>query len=440
MPKVLFVQPTQYDSGGRLCRQRRIYLPGLAFPLLAALTPGHWDVELLIEVVDDVDLDTDADLVGIGTMGHATFRSLELADEFRRRGRTVVLGGYMASLMVEEAIKHADAVVQGDAEIAWPRLLADFERAGRVSGVYHDPVESLAGLPVPRYELLTAKPIGGMLPVQAGRGCTHTCSFCSIACLYRGRYLTRPVPEVVRDILAVKSLGLRRFYLIDDNIVSAPGYLHDLCDAIEPLGMEWATQCSLELTQHPDLLARVRRAGASMLSFGVESVSQQGIDLLGKGWLRVSDHARALAAVTRCGIVVNSEMIVGTDGDTEESIRATYDFIMAARIPIPRFYILTPLPGSTLYNRLRRDGRLVTEDLTLYNGANCVHRPAHLSPERTTELYWWLYDRLFSVWNILRRTLLHPSFWRRPPRYVSAFFVNLHYRGYIRRRVPPNIM
>jgi radical SAM superfamily enzyme YgiQ (UPF0313 family) len=440
MPKVLFIQPTQSDSGGRPCRQRRIYLPGLAFPLLAALTPPEWQVELRIEVVDDIDLGTDADLIGIGTMGHATFRSLELAREFRRRGKTVVLGGYMASLMVDEVLKHADAVVKGDAEIAWPRLLADFVRDGRVSGVYHYPVSSLAGLPVPRYELLTAKPIGGMLPVQAGRGCTHSCSFCSIACLYQGRYLTRPIPEVVRDVLAVRALGVKRFYLIDDNIVSAPRYLRELCDALEPLGMEWATQCSLELTQHPELLARVRRAGATMLSFGVESISQEGVDRLDKSWLRVGDHTRAITDVTRSGIVVNAEMIVGTDGDTEESLAATFDFVMRARVPIPRFYILTPFPGSPLYSQLTKEGRILTDDFTRYTGAECVHRPARLSADRTTELYWWLYDRLFSIPNILRRTLLHPSAWRQPLGYVFAFLVNLHYRKYIKRRVPPNIL
>ncbi|MCK5573316.1 MAG: B12-binding domain-containing radical SAM protein [Bacteroidetes bacterium] len=439
MPKILFIQPTQYGTDGTLCKQNRIYLPGLVFPLLAAMTPSHWEVEVKIEVVDDIDFDADVDLVGIGTMGYATLRGLHIAREFRARGKTVVMGGYMASLMVDYVRSHVDAVVVGDAEISYPRLLEDFERTGRLKPVYDDPVTSLEGLPVPRYELLLEKKIGGMLPVQAGRGCPHSCSFCSIACIYKGLYMTRPVEEVLRDIEAIRGLGVRRFYLIDDNIISNPRYLEELCEAIEPLKMPWATQCSLELARYPDLLERVRRAGAEMMSFGVESITQDGLDRLNKKWLRVDRHEESIQKISDAGIMVSSEMMIGTDSDTEESIRATYDFVNRLRIPVPRFYILTPMPGTPLYEELRAAGRLVTDDLTQYSGAKCVHRPAKMSPERLTEAYWWLYGEVFRFGCILRRTLFHPGMLRRPLVFLFAFFVNLHYRRYVRKRVPPNI-
>jgi len=200
MPRLLLIQPTQYDHGGKLCKQDRIYLPGLVFPLLAAMAPDRWQIDVRIEVVDEIDFDADVDLVGIGTMGYTMFRALELAREFRRRRKPVFLGGYMASLVAEAALEHVDSVVVGDAEISFPKLLADFEATGRIARKYDHPVASLAGLPVPRYGLLTAKPIGTMLPVQAGRGCPHLCSFCSIACIYQGRYMARPLAEVMRDI------------------------------------------------------------------------------------------------------------------------------------------------------------------------------------------------------------------------------------------------
>jgi len=439
MPKILFIQPTQYGMDGRLCKQKRIYLPGLVFPLLAAMTPSNWEVEVKIEVVDDIDYDADVDLVGIGTMGYATLRGLQIAREFRARGKTVVMGGYMASLMVDYVSPHVDSVVVGDAEISYPQLLEDFERTGRLKPVYENPVNSLEGLPVPRYELLLQKNIGGMLPVQAGRGCPHSCSFCSIACIYKGLYMTRPVDEVLRDIQAIRKLGVRRFYLIDDNIVSNPHYLEELCEAIEPLNMPWATQCSLELARYPHLLERVRKAGAEMMSFGVESITQEGLDKLNKTWLRVDRHEESIQRINDAGIMVSSEMMVGTDSDTEESIRATYDFVNRLRIPVPRFYILTPMPGTPLFDEFRKEGRLETEDLTQYTGARCVHRPARMSSDQLTEAYWWLYEELFRLGCILRRTLFHPGILRRPLVFLFAFFVNLHYRRYIRRRVPPNI-
>ncbi len=440
MPKILLIQPTQYAGDGTLCTQRKIYLPGLALPLLAALTPAHWQVEIALEVVDPIDFDTDAEIIGIGTMGHAAYRGLDIARAFRQRGKTVVMGGYMASLMPREALKYADAVIIGDAEIAYPRMLADFERDGCLQPIYDDPVTSLAGLPVPRYDLLMAKPLGGMLPAQAGRGCPHHCSFCAIACLYRGRYLTRPVEEVLRDILAIKALGVRQFTLIDDNLVANPRFLNELCDAIAPLGMTWATQCSLELARTPALLRRVRQAGATMMSFGVESVEQDGIDALGKGWLRVDQHADALRAISRAGILVSTEMMVGTDADTEDTFDASYRFVEDNRIPIPRFYVLTPTPGTPFHAQCQAEGRLLTEDLQYYTGAQCVHQPAKMTAERVNARYWQLYDRIFTLGSILRRTLLHPHFWRNPLGYLFACFVNFHYRRYVRKRVPPNIL
>lgn len=439
MPKILFIQPTQYGVDGALCKQSRIHLPGLVFPLLAALTPPHWEVELKLEVVDEIPLETDADLVGIGSMGHTIWRGAELAAEFRRRGKPVFMGGYMASMVPEKALEFVDSVVVGDAEISYPLLLRDFERHGRLERIYLNPVENLAGLPVPRYELLTAKPIGRMLPVQAGRGCPHLCSFCSIACLYQGRYLSRSVDEVLRDIQAVRELGFRSFYLIDDNIVSNPKFLETLCDELAPLGMSWSSQCSLQLARNPRLLEKVRRSGCEILSFGVESVTQEGLDRLGKSWVKVSEHAELLRRITESGIMPSTEMMVGTDSDTEESIRATLDFIEEARIPIPRVYILTPIPGSELFRQYEAEGRIVHTDFKQYNGSTCVHVPERLSPERLTELYWWLNQSIFSLGSILRRTLLNPAILRRPLLHLFALVVNLHYRRYVRRRIPPNI-
>jgi radical SAM superfamily enzyme YgiQ (UPF0313 family) len=439
MPKLLLIQPTQYGPDGKPCKQKRIYLPGLAFPLLAAMAPPHWEVEIRLEVVDDIDFDAQVDLVGIGTMGYAIWRGVEIAAEFRRRGKTVFMGGYMASLVPELALEHVDSVVVGDGEVSLPRLLADWEAKRRLERIYENPVDALEGLPLPRYELLLDKPIGDMLPVQAGRGCPHLCSFCSIACIYKGRYMARPVDDVMRDIQKVRSLGFKSFYLLDDNIVSNPSFLRALCERITPLKMTWASQCSLQLARNPVLLELTRRSGCTMMSFGLESITQEGLDRLGKRWVDVTEHEMLLERIERAGIMASSEMILGTDSDTEETVRATLEFVERARIPIPRFYILTPIPGSALWAQLKHEGRLLHEDFRRYSGSEAVHRPAKLAPERVTELYWWLNERVFSLRSILRRTLLHPRVLRFPRQQVFALAVNLHYRRYIRRRVPPNI-
>jgi len=421
-----------------LCKQKRIHLPGLAFPLLAAMLPSDWEAEVLLEVVDEINYDMDVDLVAIGTMGHAMFRGMEIADEFRSRGKKVVMGGYMASIAFKEAIKHSDSVVIGDAEISFPKMLKDFEK-GKLEKIYDNPVSNINKLPVPEYQLLLKKPIGNMLPVQAGRGCSYQCSFCSIACLYRGKYLTRPIDEVIRDIEVVKSFGFRRFYLIDDNIISNPRYLEQLCDKIEALKMKWATQCSLQLARNKRLLEKVVSSGGEILSFGIESINQEGLDLLNKSWLKVEEHEKNLSELTKAGLVISSEMIVGTDGDTEQSIRETKNFIERNRIAIPRFYILTPVPETELYTQMQKENRLVTEDWKLFDGSCCVHKPKLIDPEKLTQMYWWLNRQIFSLRSIIKRVILNPSLWKKPYMMLFALIVNLHYRRYVMKKVTPNI-
>jgi radical SAM superfamily enzyme YgiQ (UPF0313 family) len=440
MPKVLLIQPSQYLHNGKLVKQRKLYLPGLVFPLLAAMAPKNWDVEVKLEVIEDINFDTDADIVGIGAMGHSIFRAFDLAGEFKKRGKVVFMGGYMASMVPDLALQFVDCIVIGDAEISFPKLLSDFEKTGSLQRIYDYPVEDLHNLPLPVYDLLTQKKIGDMLPVQAGRGCNHTCSFCSISCLYKGRYLARPVDEVIRDIEKIKSLGYNKFYLIDDNIVSNPAYLEELCRKILPLKMKWSSQCTMNLARNESLLKLVARSGCEILSLGLESISQEGLDKLDKKWLRVIDHEKLMAAFNKAGIMVSAEIIIGTDSDTSESLKATYDFIRKCKIPLLRIYYLTPVPSTQLYTELKESGRLIHEDYSHYNTAECVHYPENISPEKLTEMYHWLNGKIFSLSGIISRTLFNKQILRYPLRYLFAFAVNLHYRSYVKKGETPLIV
>ncbi|MCB0729233.1 MAG: B12-binding domain-containing radical SAM protein, partial [Ignavibacteriae bacterium] len=367
MPKLLLIQSTQYSANAKkLCKQKRIYLPGLAFPLLASFVPDNWKLEISIEVVDEIDFDSDADIVGIGAMGHAVYRAIDIATEFRKRGKVVFMGGYMPSIIPWFVDEFCDGVIIGDAEISLPELLKDFESTGKIKKRYDNPLRDLNNLPLPEYELLMKKKIGFMLPVQAGRGCPHLCSYCSIACVYKGRYSARPVSEVVRDIKRVKELGFRYFYLLDDNIIGNPKFLEELCILIKPLKMKWASQCSTNLARNPGLLKLVAESGCRILSLGIESISQEGLNQLNKNWVTTSKHELFLKRINEAGIIPATEMMIGTDSDTEESIRKTFDFVMNTKIPIPKFYILTPLPGSALYDEFKKQGRLLHEDYNYY--------------------------------------------------------------------------
>lgn len=436
--KILLIQSSPYDQQKKPIKKSRLYFVGLAMPLLAALTPEHWEVEIALETIEDIPFDTDADLIGIGSMGHAVVRSIDIAKEFKRRGKTVFMGGYMVSLMPEEAKKHCDCVIIGDGELAYPKMLEDFEQ-GRLEAFYQMPIDRI-DTPLPRFDLVLNKKIGDMLPVQAGRGCPKSCSFCSVYCLYRNRYLRRPIEDVVRDIRHVKSLGFRKFMLLDDNIMSDRAYMMSLLDELIPLKMQWMSQCSIEIGKDDELLRKLAKSGCTTLSFGLESIVQESLDSMNKSWAKVEQYPKLMRNIRRFGIDISTEMVVGADADTLASIRATADFIRKNKVVVPRFYILTPIPGTKYHQEMKEAGRICNDDMYSYNGSEAVHFPKNMSPEELTDAYWELYNKVFEIGSILERTVLQKETLRYPGRYLFYLAVNLYYRHQIRQRITPNII
>lgn len=436
--KILLIQPTPYDSGGALIKKDKLYFVGLALPLLAALTPDEFEVELCYETIEDVPFDTDAELIGISSMGHAVIRTIDIAKKFRELGKTVILGGYMVSLMPEEAQKYGDSVMIGDSEETWGEMLEDYKN-GCLKKVYQKKLTELK-TPLPRYELLLDKKIGNFLPVQAGRGCPKTCSFCSIYCLYHGQYLKREIPEVIRDIKRIKELGFKQFLLLDDNIFSNRDYAIKLCAEIKKLKMKWMTQCSIDIAKDEELLEIISKSGCYVLSFGLESITKESLVSMNKSWANPDKYAEQIKIIRKHGIDISTEMVVGAEGDTLESIQNTADFIADNHIAVPRFYILTPIPGTKFFDEMQAQNRIYNTDIYSYNGCEAVHIPKNMTPEELTRAYWDLYNRVYSIRCIVKRTLLTSSLLRRPFQAFFYFFVNLFYRKQIKKGIVPNII
>lgn len=436
--KILLIQSSPYDNDKNPIKKSRLYFVGLAMPLLAALTPPDWTVEIIFETIEDIPFDTDADLIGIGSMGHAVVRSIDIAKEFKRRGKTVFMGGYMVSLMAQEAKKYCDTVIIGDGEFSYPQVIKDFEE-GNLKSEYQMPISEI-NTPLPRFELVLDKKIGDMLPVQAGRGCPKSCSFCSVYCLYKNKYIRRPIQDVVRDIEHIRSLGFRKFMLLDDNIMSDRSYMMELLDYIIPLSMQWMSQCSIEIGKDDELLEKLAKSGCTTLSFGLESILQESLDSMNKSWARVQDYPKLIRNIQRHGIDISTEMVVGADGDTIESIRQTADFIRENKIVVPRFYILTPIPGTKYYDEMKAQNRIYIEDMYSYNGSQAVHIPKNMTPEELTKEYWALYNKVFELRSILERTIFRKEFFKHPARYLFYLGANLYYRYQIKRRITPNII
>lgn len=435
--RVLLVAPTALDDAGRPILQRRLYLPGLTLPVLASVTPGDVDVSFCFESVQRIPYEEDWDLVGITGMGSGIVRAWEIADRFRGQGTPVVIGGVAATLLGAEAsLSHADAVVMGEAEETWPRLLEDF-REGRMRRVYEAArPPKYDELPVPRYDLLPRRRLGPWRAVQATRGCPFSCDFCSVTSFFSQRYKKRTVEHVVRDI---RACGSRFIAFIDDNIGVDWDWCAELWEALIPERITWMSQCSLHIAHRPDLLELAHRSGCRLLSIGIESMNRDSLERHGKHWNHPDRYGEMVRTIRDHGIEVSTEMMVGLEGDDDGVFEGTFGFLMDNQIAVPRIHILTPVPGTPLHTRLSRAGRIVNDDFDRYTGGNVVFTPSGLDPVFLQREYWSLYERLFtlkSIWHRTRRNhaALGP--------FMRAFVVgvNFHYRRHIKRRITPGIV
>ena len=437
--KILLIQPTIYDNNkSYLIKKKKLYFIGLTMPLLAALIPDNWDIEVCIETLEDVPFDTDAELIGIGSMGHSILRGIEIAQEFKKRGKTVVMGGYMASLVADEVKQYCDTVLIGDAEGCLETLLSDYEK-GELKDFYRTDLGTLS-TPIPKYELVTSKSIGDFLPVQAGRGCPNSCSFCSIACLYKTKYLRREIDEVMADIMRVKELGFEKFLLIDDNILSDKQYTRELCAEIKKTGMSWNSQCSIELAKDPDLLKTMIDSGCVCLSFGIESISRSNLIKINKSWCDPAEYGHLIHTLRNAGIDVATEMIVGLEDDTRESMRKTAEFIVENKIEFPKFYIMTPIPGTGFYDEIKESDSLVNKNIYEYSPTKAVLNSRYLTVKEIDEVYWELYNEVYSIKNIFKRVVFTKKALKYPKRVLFNLGVNLFYRYHIKQGIGPIII
>lgn len=400
--KLLIVAPHRDRYPGDR-RSRRF--PALSAIHLAGLAPRGIDVRVVHEGIAPLDIsDVGADLVALTATTADAPRMYELGDRLRARGHTVVMGGPHASLVPEEAARHADAVAVGEAERGFPRMIDDFGR-GRLARFYRDPEGlPLDGLPTPRYDLLEEGfPFRAF--VQATRGCPHHCTFCTLKALDRS-YRTRPVAEVVRDIEAAggRSWLQRKFvWFWDDNLTADRDYARALFRAVRPLRRWWWTQASIDVADDPDLVRLAAESGCLAVFVGIESFSADNLLSVGKRQNRVDRYRRAIGTFHRFGIAVHAGLIVGLDGDTVRDIRLLPEAVAELGIDLPFVNVLTPFPGTPLRRKMAREDRLLPAGWERHNAAGVTFVPRRMTPAELEEEYWAAHHSLYAPGATARR-------------------------------------
>jgi radical SAM superfamily enzyme YgiQ (UPF0313 family) len=373
----------------------------LPLTAVAALTPREHPVRIVDENVEALDFDADVDVVGVTFMTALAPRAHEIAREFRARGKIVVAGGYHATLWTAEVTEHFDAVVVGDAEGAWPRLLQDIE-AGCLRKVYRH-VDQSAELrtPIPRRELLAshARDYVTLHAVQTGRGCPHGCRYCSITTFHQRKHRQRPLADVLAELREVP----RNFMFVDDNIIADRRYAAELFRAMVPLRKRWVSQCSIEIADDPELLRMAYRAGCRGLFIGIESTNAANLAAMGKAFNDSARYLDRLARIRRAGIGIIAGIIVGMDWDDVGVFERTRGFLERARIDSLQLNILTPLPGTPLFNDMENAGRVTDRDWSHYDFRHVVFRPAHMTARQLQDGADWLYAQFYRLDRILLR-------------------------------------
>jgi radical SAM superfamily enzyme YgiQ (UPF0313 family) len=356
-------------------KPKGIMMPQLALNLLEGLTPPEHRVTLIEEEIDSVDLEAQCDLVGISCMTSNAPRAYHLADEFRRRGRTVVLGGVHPTILPDEALGHADSVVVGEAEGVWQQLLQDVQ-AGRLQERYHRPFPSLEQYVHIRHRKGTKKRLFGAVPVMTTRGCPYNCEFCCVHDLFGRKIRHVPVENVVRDIV---DSGGKTFLFLDDNIIGDPKYAKELFRAIKPLNIRWGGQASISFVRETEMMRLAAESGCIGLFFGLESVSKSQLIAMRKSLKDIEQVEEAIGRVQDMGIHFHASMIFGFDDDTIDVFPETLDFLARNRVSSASLNVLTPYPGTKTYEKFRNAGRLLTDDWRHYNHNTVVFRPSRMS-------------------------------------------------------------
>lgn len=409
--KIYFIQPTYRTRDSRLLQGARVFMHSLAIPALSAAVPPDWEKQICVEYFEDIDFETEAGVIAISCMCYDIFRGSEIAQEFRKRGKTVIFGGATARLWKHVVAPVADAVVFGNpGPLEMKEILDDAEK-GRLRREYW------LGMNVDfpfDYSLLAGRKISFM-PVLASVGCRNHCEFCCTPAMDKGLYHLRPVDVVVRDLRTVRRMT-RRIVFVDTNLYNDGGHLANLCERMiaEDFGFVWGSECTLSIGDDPETLRLLRRAGCRLLTIGIESISQSNLRDMRKPNV-VQRYTEQIGKIREAGISVGGFFIFGFDADNSSAIDELFHFIHDARISLPIVNLLLPVPGTRLFDRLKAEGRMLMGDdmdflkqSLLYDTPTyrCYFVPKQMRPEEAEQALLKLRKRLCSLREIVRRSMV----------------------------------
>jgi len=352
-----FLKMTPYDA----------VFPPLGLLTLAALSPPEFQVTVCDENAGDtVDFDTEAEIVGVTGYILQISRVFEIADAFRARGKKVLIGGPVANLLPQECRQHCDVLFEGEAEYTWPRFLREHS-AGTASDHYHELEKiHLPDSPPPRLDVLRRRYAHGI--VQCTRGCPFTCEFCDIIVMYGRKMRLKPVETVIQEVEAWAKTGTSQVFFADDNFIGNRAYAKDLLRALAKWNaarkdaMSFYTQVSIDMVRDEELLGLLRDANFVSVFIGIESPRKSSLAETRKTQNEKLDLVESIHKIQSYNLFISAGMIVGFDADDASIFEEQFKFLQEAGIPMAMLSVLLAVPKTPLYERLKKEGRLMLPD------------------------------------------------------------------------------
>jgi radical SAM superfamily enzyme YgiQ (UPF0313 family) len=407
--KVKMILPALTEALSPSWRPIKYHLfPPLGLASIAAFFSDCDEIDLQDEHVESLNLDDTPDLVIIQVYITSAYRAYQIAGHYRRRGIHVALGGLHVTSLPQEAARHADTIFLGPGEDTWPKFLADF-RAGRPQQVYLSTERTLLGIPPLRRDLIKRHLYLVPNSIVVSRGCPHHCDFCYKDAFYRGgkSFYTQAVDSALAEIEALPG---RHLYFLDDHLFGRESFAAALFEGMKGMGRVWQAAATVQSILHPGLLEKAVECGLRSLFVGFETLNPHNLKEQHKYHNLNRDYSAAIERLHDCGVMVNGSFVFGMDGDEETVFERTVEWAIARGIETATFHILTPYPGTPLYEQMRLQQRLSSDNWDLYDTRHAVYRPAKMSAAALEAGYWRAY-RNFYRWNSIVRGAFTKSAW-----------------------------
>ena len=390
----------RYKTGAfkRLIR----YAP-LTLPTLVSLIPEDMGItaEIYDEGVEQIDATKiDADLICISSITGGSMRAYKYAEYFKSRGKTVIMGGVHATLMPDEAARHADSIQIGPGFETFPQMLRDY-KAGNLQKVYRArPDMCYANFPPPKREIYRDKKIRFITvnSVQATYGCPNKCSFCCTPFCSPG-YHHRPVKDVIQELEQIRG---KNFLFLDPSPVE-DGYAKELFRAMIPLKKHWVSPMTIRIAEDSELLDLAVKSGMKGVLVGFETVSQDALNSIHKGFNSANRFYNAAKKLHDNDVSVMGCFVFGLDSDDKDCFKRTIEFVNKANIDIPRFTINTAYPGTAYYDQIKRENRIIETDWSMYDCQHVTLRPKQMTPQELEAGHRWAWQEAYKTSSIIKR-------------------------------------